>query len=90
MNELEISLFENTLVWWAFVLIVMAVPIGILCVILYNKYKKPYDRANAIMKCGFITYYIDNYEYKDDYIEAVDIYGKKVILPKEHTVIKEK
>jgi hypothetical protein len=42
------------------------------------------------MICGFITYYIDNYEYKDDYIEAVDIYGQKVTLPKEHTVIKEK
>lgn len=47
-------------------------------------------RINAIMYCGDKTYYIDSYEYpyNGDFITATDIYGQKLLLPKNNTIVK--
>lgn len=47
-------------------------------------------QISAIMYCGDKTYYIDSYEYPyhGDFITATDIYGQKLLLPKNNTIVK--
>lgn len=65
----------------AIFLILIAVGVGI------NRSKK----VNAIMYCGDKTYYIDTYSVPDSwsYIIATDIYGQKLYLPVNNTIIKK-
>ncbi len=46
-------------------------------------------RTNAIMYCGDKTYYIDSYSIPGSYIIATDIYGQKLYLPINNTIIKK-
>jgi len=46
-------------------------------------------KTNAIMYCGDKTYYIDTYSIPGIYIIATDIYGQKLYLPVNNTIIKK-
>lgn len=66
------------------IILIIALPCGMI------SEKKEYDRANTVMRYREKTYYISTYEYKDDYIKAIDVNGHDIILPKDNTVIEEK
>jgi hypothetical protein len=89
MDKLE-DIFIKTLMVLAIVLsvFVMILIIALPCTMISDK--KEYDRANTVMRYQQKTYYIITYEYKDDYIKAIDVNGHDVILPKDNTVIEEK
>ena len=90
MHKLEIT-FVNILIVVSVALITF---LSIILIIVLPYYalseKKEYDRANTIIRYNDTTYYIVTYEYEDDYIKAIDVDGHSILLPKEHTVIKEK
>ena len=96
MYELEIfieNLSITDLTPWASCLctgIIIFLAIYVPLKIRHDKDKERYDKANTIMHYHNNIYYITAYEYKDACIEAVDIYGNKLILPKECTVITDK
>lgn len=45
--------------------------------------------AEYIARCNRNIYYISHYEIHDDEIWATDIEGKRIVFPKNNTVIEE-
>ena len=89
MDKLE-DFFIKTLMMLAIVLSVFLIILIVVLPYWALSEKKEYDRANTVMRYQKNTYYITAYEYKDDYIKAIDVNGHNIILPKNNTVIEEK
>ena len=58
------------------------------CIILNDA--KMAKRAESIFYFDKKTYYIDSYEYSGDQIIAIGVNGKKIVFPKDNTVIEDK
>lgn len=73
----------------ALLTIVALFSMGVLiCTLLNNA--KMIERAESIFYFDSKTYYIDSYEYSGDQIIAVGVDGKKIVFPKDNTVIENK
>ena len=62
--------------------------IGTLVYISSNEAKMK-EQAKLIFHFNNSDYYIESYEYSEDQIIAVDVNGKKIIFPKNCTIIED-
>lgn len=58
------------------------------CIFIGTEAKHGKD-AEYIARCNRNIYYISHYEIHDDEIWATDIEGKRIVFPKNNTVIEE-